>query len=268
MKSHAQRLGYRIALSLLIVAFFSSTGIEPTSASLASTPPFSGWLVLDGDDDYAEAEDHPELDVGDEAGESLTIEAWVNFQRFSCAHIIYKPDAYWLYGNYDPITKASCIGFMLWSAPGQPWGFEHCHRPKYSYGWHHVAGVFRKEAAEMMLYLDGEAIGGPYYFPTINNSSESLKVGRGWTAGVLTGGVDEVRISDVARYTGSTYAVPTSAFSCDEHTNALWHFDEFEGATIFHDACGAADNLLTGYNGAHTEGVPVHRVFLPLTVKQ
>jgi hypothetical protein len=230
----------------------------------------AGWLVIDGEDDYAETEDHSELDVGDESGESLTIEAWVYIQRSGMLserlYIVNKSQSYELYANrYTTDRTYGCIGFLLTAPSGQPGGFEHCHWPPYLLGWHHVAGVFYKETGEMRIYIDGEAFGNPSYFgPAINNSTEALEIGGGFKR--LPGAVDELRISDVARYTGETYT-PTFPFTCDEHTRALWRFDEFEGATVFHDLCGE-DNLLVGYNGAHTEGVPVHRVYLPLVVKK
>jgi hypothetical protein len=79
--------------------------------------------------------------------------------------------------------------------------------------------------------VDGQAFGSSYPFGlAIKNSSSGLKVGEG-----LKGGVDEIRISDVARYSGMTYIVPSSPLACDAHTRALWHFDEVERATTFHD---------------------------------
>lgn len=49
------------------------------------------------------------------------------------------------------------------------------------------------------------------------------------------GVVDEVRISDVARYDGDYQ--PRSRLEADEHTLALYHFDEGEGQ-VLHDASG------------------------------
>jgi subtilisin len=230
----------------------------PTSTPMPS-PLFGSVLHLDGDDDYAVTADSPDLDIGDQAGESLTVEAWVNFQRYYRAGIVYKPDAYFLYGDRDT-SGARCVGFEVWEVPGTPHGFLHCSNPGPSYGWHHVAGVFNKGTGEMRLYLDGQNFGGPTYSPTINNSTESLRVGRGyWIEGdTLKGAVEEVRISDVARYTGP-FTPPTSPFTCDAHTRALWHFDEAAGATTFFDgndgagsSCGSAENTLTGLNGAVT----------------
>ncbi|MGA9348912.1 MAG: S8 family serine peptidase [Anaerolineae bacterium] len=219
---------------------------------------FGGALVLGNywDDAYAQANDHPELDVGDEAGESLTVEAWFyDPGSLRKGVIISNAEGYSLSAERNspvPPRVEGCIGFSLAPPGGQLWGFIHCEWPSYSWGWHHIAGVFYKETGVMSLYMDGERLGTYYFGPAINNSSEPLRVGRGKVGWSLGGAVDEVRISDVVRYTG-TFTPSTSPFTCDEHTRALWHFDEYDGATQFHDACGV-DNLLTGYNGAHTEG--------------
>ena len=267
----ARRLGLRAALLLLIGAFVLTKG-EPIAASLTSTLPFHRALVLDGVDDYAQAEDDPELDVGDEAGESLTIEAWVYIKLPGSSkdklYIVNKPQSYELFTTRYPSADRTidCIGFRLTGPFGQFRGFGVCKLTS-SLGWHHVAGVFNKETSEMKIYVDGEEFGSPRYFESvINNSTEALEVGGG--AKRLPGAVDEIRISDVARYSGSTYTVPASMFTCDEHTRGLWHFDEFEGATVFHDACGMTDNLLVGHNGAHTSGMLVERAYLPLIVKR
>lgn len=79
--------------------------------------------------------------------------------------------------------------------------------------------------------MDGQAFGSSHPFGlAIKNSSSGLKVGEG-----LKGGVGEIRISEVARYSGMTYIVPSWPLTCDAHTRALGHFDEVERATTFHD---------------------------------
>ncbi|MCJ7510429.1 MAG: LamG domain-containing protein [Dehalococcoidia bacterium] len=227
----------------------------------ATTPPFLGRLVLGyyANGAYAQAEDETELDVGDEPGESLTIEGWFyDPAQLRRAAIVIKDKAYELYAEryLSGSHIVGCIGLALAPPSGELWGFEHCAWPPYSKGWHHVAGVFYKDTGQMRIYLDGTAFSDLTNFGTaINNSAKPLEVGFRFDGG-LGGEVDELRISDFARYAGPTYAVPTAPFTCDEHTHALWHFDESEGATVFHDACGVVDNLLVGYNGAHTEGVP------------
>jgi Ca2+-binding RTX toxin-like protein len=55
------------------------------------------------------------------------------------------------------------------------------------------------------------------------------------------------------RYTAS-YTVPSSGFTSDGNTRALWHFDEPACSTSFADSSGNG-NTLTGQNGAQT-GLP------------
>jgi len=232
---------------------------------------FGGVLILDGVDDYAEAEDHSELDVGDEPDESFTIEAWVNFQDLWKEGIINKRNAYSLFveqAYHDPPPATDCLGYSFQSASDQPCSVIHCHWPgDLSYGWHHVALMYDNPTGTVTAYFDGKnRCSGSC--PSLKNSNETLRVGDGpWMGDELNGAIDEIRISAVVRYSGD-FSPPTSLFTCDEHTRALWHFDEFEGATVFHDACGLVDNLLVGYNGAHTEGIPVYRLYLPFVTKQ
>jgi len=269
------QLSSRATLSLLFVILFLAIGNVRASHSMSASstlaPPFQGWLVLDGGDDYALAEDHSELDVGDEPGESLTIEAWVNFQTFGNAKIAtkfaYGDSAYGLYTEsmYQyPYNYRCLVGELWWQGGGLQ--LYHCATQYggefWVPGWHHVALVLDGTSERASLYMDGERKLGPSNVSApLRNSAAPLKMGN-----TLNGVMDEMRISNVARYTDSTYTVPTSPSACDEHTRALWHYDEFEGATIFHDVCGA-DNFLIGYNGAHTEGVPIHKVYLPIILK-
>jgi hypothetical protein len=100
---------------------------------------------------------------------------------------------------------------------------------------------------QLTLYLDGEA-DGQMGFPTsgLVDSAEPLLVGAtiGYSGewGYFPGLIDDVRISDVARYSGDSPGVPQEPFTCDAHTRALWHFDEVEGATVFQDLCGSTNN--------------------------
>lgn len=222
--------------------------------------PFGGYLVLDGDNDYAEALDHPELDVGDDVDESLTIEAWVKFQTDEDSlkeiQIVSKSNAYSLYTTESwqewvgPI-KLTRLGFGFKLSHG---GYteEIFHAQSISgtwiSRWHHIAGVFVRATGDMILYVDGERVSGPLDIGqiTVNNSSRAVKVRA--NSAVL---IDEVRISSNVRYVGDTYPAPSSPFESDDHTRALWHFNESNGSIEFHDA-GGVDNVLIGCNGAHT----------------
>jgi hypothetical protein len=247
-----------------VVIFLSSVPQAQTITSgeavnNSSQAPLGGTLVLDGIDDYAETADHSELDL---AGGSFTVEAWVNFQDLSWEGVFIKAGAYALHieKTYSYPTWHHCMGIDY------PCGVIHCTSSKYlSLGWHHVALVYDASAGQARAYYDGTQ--RCLATCSASNSDQPLKVGEGLTGKSLEGAVDEMRISSIARY-ASTFTPPAGPFACDGSTRALWHFDEFEGATVFHDACGATDNLLVGYNGAHTEGLPARRVYLPVILKQ
>jgi hypothetical protein len=130
-------------------------------------------------------------------------------------------------------------------------------------GWHHMAIVFDNEYTEsedaMVIFLDGARVAfspdGPYHPDWVSGlppSSSNLDVGgiAGGTVG-FHGYLEEIRISDVVRYSGLTYTQPTEPFTTDTNTVALWHLDELVGSTFFEDA-SSYGNDLTGYLGAQT----------------
>jgi hypothetical protein len=237
---------------------------------------FGGLMVLDGVDDYAQAADHPELDVGVQDGESLTVEAWVNYRAFRNGGIVVHPGSVSLAMWVDdlPTPWLYCFCFAVYtSGDSQRHSFCSCHSPAPARDeWHHIAAVVDGTLGQLTLYLDGEK-SGQRTFPTIGlaDSSEPLLVGANilatgeWTH--FIGLLDEVRISDVARYSGDNPGLPQEPFTCDTNTRALWHFDEMDGATIFQDACGWTNNQLIGHNGAHTKGIAGVRTFLPLILR-
>lgn len=229
----------------------------------ASLPDMGGLLLLDGIDDGAWAVDDVELDVGDEEGEALTVETWFNPLSEEDATIVGKR-------AYRLLTKVrsdwsgtwGCWEGGLWFQDSTGHDIGSCHSLGSSTRvWHHVALVYDRPAALMSLYVDGRRAVTATATSLLANTPDVLLIGDH-----LNGAIDEVRISDVARYSGATYSIPTAPFACDAHTRALWHFDEYEGATVFHDACGT-DNVLVGYNGAHTVGIPTRRVYLPLVLR-
>lgn len=225
------------------------------SMGSASQAALNGVLALDGTDDYAEVADHSELDL---AGGSFTVEAQINFQNFG--GVFMKPGAYGLHVEsiYSYPHRTHC----LWI--DYPCQVGCCTSSRYlSYGWHHVALVYDVAAGQTRAYYDGAQRCSATC--SAGNSDQPLWVGKG-SAGFLEGEVDEMRLSSVARYE-SAFTPPAGPFSCDDSTRVLWHFDEFAGTTVFHDACGEADNTLIGVNGAHAEGVVARQIYLPVVLR-
>ena len=114
--------------------------------------------------------------------------------------------------------------------------------------FHHVALVFNAGSAS--LYLDGTRVATSASTPATGTATvkATLIGGFGTYSGFdWQGSIDEVRISNVARYTGTTYTVPASAFNPDSGTVALYHL-EGDGT----DAAGSGDTTAPSVPGTPT----------------
>ncbi|MHB9050032.1 MAG: Ig-like domain-containing protein, partial [Pirellulales bacterium] len=227
-----------------------------------------GWaLQLDGFDDYATAADSTALDLGVGATDDFTLEASFYVSDLNddgLKAIVYKDGAYALFADFHaaepdqlvlqywkPSTPASAVkAVTMYAAPSD-----------LAVGWHHAAVVFDNEWTANQdlaaVFLDGARVGldtDIELTPGVVNSSSAVQIGFCTGVTPLRGWIDEVRLSDVVRYSDA-YSVPASPFVPDANTRALWQFDETPGATSFADASGKG-NTLTGVNGARTSIIP------------
>jgi 3',5'-cyclic AMP phosphodiesterase CpdA len=107
--------------------------------------------------------------------------------------------------------------------------------------WHHIAGVFDGE--EVRLYLDGQLEGSAAASGSRTRRAVPLLVGAdvdgsGGANSFFDGRVDEVRVSDGARYTQRSWR-PRRRFEPDETTRLLLHCDGTLGAWTL-DSSGQA----------------------------
>ena len=112
--------------------------------------------------------------------------------------------------------------------------------------WYHLAVV--RHHGIIKLYQDGTEIGedlttGQCGGPGYNVSIGQYRTMDGSTAAgeYLNGYLDEVRISNKARYIGN-FTAPTAAFTSDKNTLLLIHSDTSNGSTTFTDSSGAPRN--------------------------
>jgi len=123
--------------------------------------------------------------------------------------------------------------------------------------WRHIAVTRRRSDGQMQIFVDGKLV-RQAFGPTGNISYDDNRVissfcGSGGTSPCnnepfivigaekhdydlvayppYNGFFDELHISDTVRYT-SNFTPPTNPFVTDEHTLALYHFDEGRGTTI------------------------------------
>ncbi len=252
---------YRILIAAWVAVFCLSTG-TPMGASAdqvipaAPTDLYSLDLELDGTDDYASAPDSTSLDVGTGSTDDFTLETFFyvpDLANTTNDTLFWKNGAYGLYILYYT-AQADRFIFRLYT---DPVNYVYIYyNVELTTGWHHVAAVFDNEynASQdlIALYLDGSLAASntaAEWTPGIPNSSSALNVGGYLGINPAQGWMEETRISNTVRYSGSTYTIPVAAFTSDGNTNALWHFDDGWGATTFVDS-SSNGNTLTGVNGA------------------
>jgi len=100
--------------------------------------------------------------------------------------------------------------------------------------WYHLAVV--KQANTLTLYLDGLAVGSVSIAnTTYEDSGEQLWIGAGHElSNYVNGYIDEVRISNTARYTAN-FTPAATPFVNDANTLMLLHMDGTNGSTTFTD---------------------------------
>ena len=265
--------------SINVQAASSAKVLMPEAISTSSSP-FNGWLTLAGYPNfgYAQAVNTTEIDLPSTADGSFTLEASykLSTKGYNYPGLSFDIPIFVKSGGYILGLERSCTTGYGWNCSDKIYyhlvgaGTAFYYKwPSQADQWYQIAMVYDGTAQQVSIYLDGAQIyTNPWSSTTGPGGSFNVNLSciqNRCSDVVRLAGVDEVRISDVVRYTDS-YPPATSPFTCDEHTRALWHFDEVEGSTVFHDACGTQDNFLTGYNGAHTEGVIAHMLYLPTII--
>lgn len=236
-----------------------------TTSALGESALFDSVLYMAADTGYALVGDNASLDLGVGDGEDFTIEAFffvpdLEYDDFYTDILARKRDSFSFYISFNA-DQHDWILFEITTAGGG--NVKLSYSSNLQVGWHHVAASYDNEYTEtedaLAIFLDGtrvayspDDISHVDWTPGIPNSSQPLEVGGvvGGRAG-FNGYLEEIRVSDVIRYSGATYSVPTEPFGTDANTAALWHFDEIAGSTSFGDA-SSYGNDLTGYLGAQT----------------
>jgi len=228
--------------------------VEPVS------PLFETVLSINAESGYANTADNASLDLGTDDGEDFTIETFFHVSDLDYDDqfidlLARKDHSYSLYISFNR-DAPDWVSFKLWT--GTDTFVTLSYISDLALGWHHVAAVFDNEFTEdedlVAIYLDGKLVANSPdenihvdWTPGILNSSSELLIGGvpSGSAG-FNGLIEEMRFSDVVRYSGVTYAEPTAPFVNDTNTRALWHFNETAGLTTFVDDSDN-DNTLTGH---------------------
>jgi hypothetical protein len=176
------------------------------------------------------------IDYGNAASSALcsnlwaspwTIEGWVYFNNFSAGNqlncIISRVGA----STYDWALYVNQVGVLSWRYGNSVGGDTQVNGPALSTGtWYHVAATYDGARCNVYTSYNASSVGtasvsaaGMGYLPT-----SSIQIGAiSWlnTGTTINGNLADVRVSNVARYTGSTYTVPSAPFVADSSTLLL-----------------------------------------------
>jgi len=223
-------------------AYHTLTANGNTQHSTAQSKIGSSSIYFDGTGDYLSVPDDAVWDnaVGSTSG-GYTWEAWVRFSDVTARHRLFtqRQDA----NNYITMGVETSGKVSAFALAGGSYKFGNGNGYNNGVGtaltnntWHHIALV--RNGSIWQLYIDGTAASegsetqsgtGTYSAPLYLGSDQDSST---WD---MNGYMDEIRISNTARYT-SGFTPSTSAFTEDANTLLLIHSDTTNGSTTFTDS--------------------------------
>jgi hypothetical protein len=202
----------------------------------------SASAVFDGNNDYLEAADNY-WNVA--VGSPRTFECWVRSDDINDAidtimssRTTGAGTVGWRWEISDAGGTDGELRLILWDS-GSSADVVYSSNAISANTWHHVAYVW-DGVDNHSLYIDGTR-GLSHTASDTASANTVLRIGnefdttnsRGWD-----GYIDEVRVSDTARYSGASFTAPTAAFANDANTLLLLHMDGTDGSTTFVDDNG------------------------------
>ncbi|MHC4878151.1 MAG: protein kinase domain-containing protein [Planctomycetota bacterium] len=207
------------------------------SAQLIASPPIGFALSFDGVDD------HVVTPIVYDGSHPITIEAWVApANPYGNGAIVANATDTGIYLHQSYNERAAARNWLVRIGSNGRWIAEAAATGEFPHRRTHVAVVW--DQSTLQLYLDGQlqsngaetlgtmpAIKRPFLIGTRYTKDADSGFSNFW----FHGEIDEVRISDTARYCDNFS--PQHRFEPDEHTLGLYHFDETEGSAAV-DASG------------------------------
>ena len=125
--------------------------------------------------------------------------------------------------------------------------------------WHHVVAV--RASGSLSLYIDGKQAQTPVSNTTDYNQRNELWVGAVYnqlTTEMYTGYIDDLRISNIARYSGTTFSVPTEPHIADANTLTLLRMEPNQINITLPPSPSASDTINIWDVGGKCGTNPVH----------
>ena len=189
---------------------------------------YGSAIYLDGNSDYVEIPDSPELQLEEE----FTLESWVRPEGVEDEGAVISKTAggFYSYQLYAGSREAAGIpeGFLGYEA----WAWEDVEdeTPLQAKTWNHLALTF--DGANLRLYVNGELVDTESSLPAMA-SVGSLYLGGNEDEEDFKGRIDEVRIYDRALDAGELAADQATPIETPPSAPvAAYSFDEGEGGTV------------------------------------
>jgi hypothetical protein len=207
---------------------------------------FGGASALfDGTGDYLLIDSTNTADLNFGTGD-FTIEFWArNTNRDAFHTVIANNKSSWTAGSVTILggsgsTNVTALRLAANSFNSGGAGLVHDNQAMTLGVWYHYAIV--RSGNNFTMYRDGTSVSTGTFSGSINLGEDGTRVGyTRWDGDVSTwdGHLDEIRISNTARYTAG-FTAPTAPFQNDANTVLLLHMDGTDGSTAFFDDNGIA----------------------------
>jgi hypothetical protein len=183
-------------------------------------------LLLDGTGDYVGYSTQPDFGFG--TGD-FTVEGWIRLGALAIDQTVFdfrnSAD-----GDTAPVLRINTSN-QLEFAPADT---VQITGTALSNGiWYHVA--VSRSSGSTKLFVNGTQQGSTYTDTNDYGTSKPLTIGAKHSGtNFLNGHLDDIRVSDIARYRAN-FAAPGAAFTSDTNTVLLLHFNGADGTTVIVD---------------------------------
>ena len=203
----------------------------------------SASLLLDGTDDFVTSDDNIDLSSGD-----FTVDMWIRPTSVTG----YK--GLWQSGS-SSLLRAYLIGDKVRLSVGPSTIIFTSTTGVVANDWTMIS--IERDGNNHRLYINGtlEETGSSANRP----DNGVFSVGKN-DFGDFNGYIDELRLSSVARYEGTSFTEPSANYAVDGSTTALLHFDGTNGSTDIVNETEGGVTVLLGINvsvtGVQAQGEP------------
>jgi len=234
------------AVAEVIRKKFDLTAIGNAQIDTAQSQFGGSSLLLDGTGDWLKHnDDNGTFQFG---SNDFTIEAWINPSAINTSGSPIEP----IWNKYNTSNSQRMLSFGIydgflgyfWASSGSSGNAVQTTQAISTGSWKHVA--LCREGNTWNTYYDGTRVDTRTISATLHASTEPVYIGSyfGTANNEINGYIDELRVSDNARYTGASYTVPTSAFTNDDNTLLLLHMNGTDGSTFFEDDNGVGRSAI------------------------